>query len=55
MDSRLSVHAHIQALRLRMRDTVWVLRHLKIVGTHRTGAGSGPMDSHPPRVGLLRC
>ena len=32
MDSRPSVHAHIQALRLRMRDTVWILRHLKIAG-----------------------
>ena len=32
MDSRPSVHAHVQALRLRMRDTVWVLRHLKIAG-----------------------
>ena len=32
MDSRPSVHAHVQALRLRMRDTVWILRHLKIAG-----------------------
>ena len=29
MDSRPSVHAHVQALRIRMRDTTWVLRHLK--------------------------
>ena len=32
LDSRPSVHAHVEALRLRMRDTVWVLRHLKIAG-----------------------
>ena len=32
MDSRPSVHAHVQALRIRMRDTMWVLRHLKIAG-----------------------
>ena len=32
MDSRPSVHAHVQALRVRMRDTMWVLRHLKRAG-----------------------
>ena len=36
LDSRPSVHAHIQALKLRMRDTVWVLRHLKIAGFTET-------------------
>ena len=32
MDSRPSVHAHVNALKIRMRDTVWILRHLKIAG-----------------------
>ena len=32
IDSRPSVHAHIDALKIRMRDTAWVLRHLKIAG-----------------------
>ena len=32
MDSRPSVHAHVKALQIRMRDMAWVLRHLKIVG-----------------------
>ena len=32
MDSRPSAHAHVQAMRLRMRDTVWILPHLKITG-----------------------
>ena len=32
MDSRPSCHAHVRALQLRMRDTTWVLRHLKIAG-----------------------
>ena len=32
LDSRPSVHAHFQALKLWMRDTVWILRHLKIAG-----------------------
>ena len=32
IDSRPSVHAHIEALKIRMRDTAWVLRHLKIAG-----------------------
>ena len=32
MDSRPSVHAHVEALKRRMRDTTWVLRHLKLAG-----------------------
>ena len=32
LDSRPTVHAHIDALVIRMRDTAWVLRHLKIAG-----------------------
>ena len=32
MDSRPSCHAHVRALQLRMRDTTWVLRHLKLAG-----------------------
>ena len=32
LDSRPSVHAHVEALKLRMRDTAWVLRHLKLAG-----------------------
>ena len=36
MDSRPSVHAHVQALRIRMRDTMWALRHLKLAGFTQT-------------------
>ena len=32
LDSRPSVHAHIAALQIRMWETAWVLRHLKIAG-----------------------
>ena len=32
LDSRPTVHAHVAALQIRMRDTAWVLRHLKIAG-----------------------
>ena len=32
MDSRPSAHAHVAALRTRMRDTVWILRHLRLAG-----------------------
>ena len=32
IDSRPSVHAHVQALQRRMRDTTWVLRHLGRAG-----------------------
>ena len=32
MDSRPSCHAHVRALQIRMRDTTWVLRHLKVAG-----------------------
>ena len=32
MDSRPTVHAHVKALQLRMRDTTWILRHLKVAG-----------------------
>ena len=32
MDARPSCHAHIAALKLRMRDTTWVLRHLRLAG-----------------------
>ena len=31
-DSRPSVHAHVTALQNRMRETAWVLRHLKLAG-----------------------
>ena len=31
-DSRPSCHAHVEALRKRMRETSWVLRHLKLAG-----------------------
>ena len=36
LDSRPSVHAHIAALQTRMRDTAWVLRHLKVAGFSET-------------------
>ena len=32
MDSRPSCHAHVEAMRVRMRDTMWVLRHLGRAG-----------------------
>ena len=32
LDSRPSAHAHISALKKRMRDTTWILRHLKLAG-----------------------
>ena len=32
LDGRPTVHAHVAALQRRMRDTAWVLRHLKIAG-----------------------
>lgn len=32
MDSRPSCHAHMEALLVRIRETVWVLRHLGRVG-----------------------
>ena len=32
MDNRPTVHSHVAALRARMRETTWVLRHLKISG-----------------------
>ena len=32
LDRRPSVHAHVAALKIRMRDTSWVLRHLKLAG-----------------------
>ena len=32
MDGRPSVHAHVDALSIRMRDTMWVLRNLKWAG-----------------------
>ena len=32
MDSRPTAHAHVRALHIRMRDNVWVLRHLKLSG-----------------------
>ena len=32
LDSRQSAHAHVRVLRNRMRDTAWLLRHLKIAG-----------------------
>ena len=32
LDSRPTAHAHIEALRARMRETTWVLRHLKLSG-----------------------
>ena len=32
LDSRPTCHAHVDALRARMRETTWVLRHLKISG-----------------------
>ena len=32
MDSRPSCHAHIKALRKRMRDVSWILRHLRLSG-----------------------
>ena len=32
MDSRPTCHAHVRALQLRMRETTWVLRHLKLAG-----------------------
>ena len=31
-DSRPTCHAHIEALRARMRETTWVIRHLKLSG-----------------------
>ena len=32
LDSRPTVHAHVAALQTRMRNTTWVLRHLKLAG-----------------------
>ena len=32
LESRPGVHAHVEALKLRMRDTTWVLRHLRQAG-----------------------
>ena len=32
LDGRPTVHAHVEAMRIRMRDTSWVLRHLKHSG-----------------------
>ena len=32
LDRRPSVHAHIEALKLRMRDCTWILRHLGLAG-----------------------
>ena len=32
LDSSPSFHSNINVLRLRMHDTTWVLRHLKIAG-----------------------
>ena len=32
MDGRPTVHAHVEAMRKRMRERVWVLRHLKNSG-----------------------
>ena len=32
LDGRPSVHAHVAALQRRMRETAWVLRHLKLAG-----------------------
>ena len=32
IDSRPSAHAHVKALQNRIRETAWVLRHLKIAG-----------------------
>ena len=32
LDGRPSVHAHVEALKIRMQDTTWVLRHLKRAG-----------------------
>ena len=36
LDSRPGVHAHIDALKRRMRETTWVLRHLKLAGFNQT-------------------
>ena len=36
IDSKPSAHAHVKALQLRMRDTTWVLRHLKLAGFSQT-------------------
>ena len=32
LDSRPTCHAHVEALRARMRETTWVLQHLKLSG-----------------------
>ena len=32
LDRRPTVHAHVNALKIRMRDTTWVLRHLRMAG-----------------------
>ena len=32
LDTRPGVHAHVEALKQRMRDTTWILRHLKLAG-----------------------
>ena len=32
LDSRPTVHAHIDALKIRMRDSTWILRHLGLAG-----------------------
>ena len=35
IDSRPAAHAHVGALRIRMRDTVWILRHLGLAGFNK--------------------
>ena len=32
MDSRSTAHTHVEALQARMRETMWVLHHLKLSG-----------------------
>ena len=36
LDSLPSAHAHLKALQIRMRDTSWVLMHLKLAGFNQT-------------------
>ena len=51
LNSRPGVHAHVEALKLRMRDSTWVLRHLKRAGFNPDELAT---DGHPAHPRLLR-
>ena len=55
LDSRPGIHAHVEALKKRMRETTWILRHLRLAGfnTEELATVYRYKTHHPPRVGLL--